>query len=119
MTLSRIKYGATAALAALSVTVLAAAPATADASDSWTRYCGGDSRKYSAKVSDHEASTTRGRGECAGLAYVRIKVEGGGWGPWSDGSSGTATKRSPVYKIVESEHKDCNCPTANVKSLTP
>jgi hypothetical protein len=119
MTLTRAKYGAALAVAALSVTVFSAAPATAADSKTWTRYCGNDTRTYSGKVSAHEATTKRNSGKCAGLAYVRIKVEGGGWGRWSDGSSGTATKRSPIYKIVASQHKDCDCSDPNIHTLYP
>ncbi|MFD5334781.1 hypothetical protein [Streptomyces hawaiiensis] len=117
MTLSRVKYGAAMAVAAMSVTMLAAAPATADDSDSWKRNCSDDTT-YKAKVTDHVATTTKeSDGDCAGHAWVRIKVQGK-WGKWDDSNS-TATKRSPIYKIEESEHKDCNCSSANVVTLEP
>ncbi|WP_210578244.1 hypothetical protein [Streptomyces sp. GESEQ-4] len=117
MTLSRVKYGAAMAVAAVTVTMFAAAPATAADSKTWTRYCGGDTRTYTAKVSDHEATTKRNSGDCAGLAYVRIKVQGS-WGTWAS-SSGTAKRLSPVYEIEASQHKDCNCSTANIYTLYP
>ncbi|RII20715.1 hypothetical protein DSC45_02625 [Streptomyces sp. YIM 130001] len=118
MALTRAKYGVALVTAALGTTVFAAAPASATTS-TWDRNCSKDTT-YTATVSDHEATTKKsGNGNCQGLAYVRIKVGGGGWGPWSDGSSGTATKLSPVYKIVKSQHKDCNCSTANYRTLTP
>jgi hypothetical protein len=118
MTLSRVKYGAAMAVAAVTVTMFAAAPATAADSKTWTRYCGGDTRTYTAKVNDHEATTKRNSGDCAGHAYVRIKVEGSGWLGWKS-STGTAKASSPVYEIVASQHKDCDCSTANVHTLYP
>ncbi|MGN9759353.1 hypothetical protein [Streptomyces sp. SD31] len=117
MRLTNVKYGAATAVAAMSMAMFAAAPATADDSEVWVRDCARDTT-YTAKVSDHEASTKKSGGNCAGHAWVRIKVEGGSWGPWGSSSS-TATKRSPVYKIVASQHKDCNCATANVYTLYP
>jgi hypothetical protein len=116
-TLTRVKYGAAMTVAAMSVTMLAAAPATADDSEVWKRDCSRDTT-YTAKVSDHEASTKKSGGSCAGHAWVRIKVEGGSWGPWGSSNS-TATKRSPVYKIVASQHRDCDCATANLVELKP
>ncbi|GGV72839.1 hypothetical protein GCM10010277_86240 [Streptomyces longisporoflavus] len=117
MRLTRAKYAGALVAAALGATVFAAAPASA-ASDSWKRDCSDDTT-YEAKVDKHKATTTkRNDGDCQGLAYVRIKVDGD-WLSWSDGSSGTATKRSPVYEIQESQHKDCNCATANYVNLKP
>lgn len=117
MTRTRAKYGVALVTAALGATVFAAAPATA-ASDSWKRNCSDDTT-YEASVSKHKATTTKKNdGDCQGLAYVRIMVDGT-WGSWSDGSSGTATKRSPVYAIEKSQHKDCNCSTANYLILKP
>ncbi|WP_328424421.1 hypothetical protein [Streptomyces sp. NBC_00443] len=117
MTLTRVKYGAALGVAALSVTMFAAAPATADANKTWSRNCSDDTT-YVGKVSDHVATTTKKTdGDCAGHAYVRIKVQGS-WGTWASSTS-TATRRSPVYKIEASQHKDCNCSTANVHTLYP
>ncbi|MGW6736236.1 hypothetical protein [Streptomyces sp. NPDC055013] len=117
MTLTRVKYGAALTVAALSVTMFAAAPATADDSKTWSRNCSDDTT-YVGKVSDHVATTTKKNdGSCEGNAWVRIKVQGS-WGSWANSSS-TATKRSPVYKIEASQHKDCNCNTANTYTLYP
>ncbi|MFE6983280.1 hypothetical protein [Streptomyces griseus] len=117
MKLSRVRYGVGAAAVAMSVVVLSAGPASA-AGKTWYRDCAKDT-KYVAKVSAHEATTTKSGGSCAGHAWVRIKVEGSSkWGTWADSNS-TAKRISPVYKIVASEHKDCNCSTANKHTLKP
>lgn len=113
--MARYGYGAALAVAAMSVTMLAAAPATAS-SDSWYRDCRVDS-KYTGKLSAHVATTVKSGGSCQGHAYVRIKVQGK-WGTWGSGSK-EATRRSPVYKIEASQHKDCDCPTANYLTLYP
>ncbi|MBT3150987.1 hypothetical protein HTV45_08805 [Streptomyces sp. CHD11] len=111
---TRFGYGAGLAVAAVSLTMLTAAPATA-ASDSWYRDCRVDS-KYTAELSAHVATTKKSGGSCEGHAYVRIMVDGK-WGTWGSGSK-EATRRSPVYRIEKSQHKDCNCSTANVITLT-
>ena len=117
MTFARAKYGVALAAAALGATVFAAAPASAT-SDSWSRNCSDDTT-YKATVDAHKATTKKyDDGDCQGLAYVRIKV-GGVWGSWSDGSSSAATRLSPVYAIQESQHKDCNCSSANYVNLKP
>ncbi|MFE7338072.1 hypothetical protein [Streptomyces griseus] len=117
MKLSRVRYGVGAAAVAMSVVVLSAGPASA-ASETWYRDCAKDT-KYVAKVSAHEATTTKSGGSCAGHAWVRIKVEGSSkWGTWADSNS-TAKRISPVYKIVQSQHKDCNCSTAKIVTLKP
>ncbi|MBV1936469.1 hypothetical protein KUF83_07800 [Streptomyces sp. BV286] len=118
MTLTRAKYAVTLAAAALGATVFVAAPASAADSHDWKRNCSDDTT-YEADVDDHKATTKKKNdGDCQGLAYVRIKV-GGEWLAWSDGSSGTATKRSPVYVIEASQHKDCDCSTRNLHTLYP
>jgi hypothetical protein len=110
-------YGVAITAAALGATVFVAAPASASDSVTWSRNCS-DDRTYVGYVDDHTATTTRkSDGDCTGLAYVRIKVQGT-WGSW--GSSSTkATRTSPVYKIEASQHKDCDCSTANLKTLYP
>ncbi|MEV4037219.1 hypothetical protein [Streptomyces umbrinus] len=116
MSPTRVKYGVAMAATAMSVTMLAAAPASAADSKTWKRNCARDST-YTANVSDHVATTKKSGGSCAGHAWVRIKVQGS-WGTWAD-SNTTATRRSPVYAIEASQHKDCNCGSANVHTLYP
>ncbi|RFU88737.1 hypothetical protein DY218_00030 [Streptomyces triticagri] len=112
---TRTKYTVAVVTAAMAATVFAAAPASAT-TDYWYRDCSKDT-KYTATVTKHKATTKRSGGNCQGHAYVRIKVDGE-WGKWAS-STGTALKQSPVYAIQESQHKDCNCSTANVHKLKP
>ncbi|MFF0516761.1 hypothetical protein [Streptomyces sp. NPDC004250] len=117
MTRTGVKYGVALTAAALGATVFGIAPASASDSVTWSRNCS-DDRTYVGYVDNHTATTTRkSDGNCTGLAYVRIKVQGS-WGTWASSSS-KAARTSPVYEIEASQHKDCNCSTANIKTLYP
>jgi hypothetical protein len=109
---NRLKLGAATLAAAFGAVIAVGSPAAAD-DEFWTRSCGS---KYYA-FSDEYTSWTKkySGGDCAGHAWVRIKVNGK-WGAWKSSAS-QATIENGAGNTELSQHKGCE--TCTVYLLIP
>ncbi|MFD3841608.1 hypothetical protein ACFWWC_35940 [Streptomyces sp. NPDC058642] len=100
---NRLKLGAVALAAAFGGVIAVGSPAAASDDEFWTRSCGS---KYYA-FSDKYTSWTKkySGGDCAGDAWVRIKVNGK-WQGWKH-APGMKTIENSAGNTELSEHKGC------------
>jgi hypothetical protein len=101
---NRVRLGVAALAVAFGAVVATAAPAAASDEEFWTRSCGS---KYYAFADNWTAWTKKySGGDCAGDAWVRVKVNGS-WTKWYH-ASGKMTLNNDNGDIELSEHKGCS-----------